>query len=165
MVFGYYRKVLRWDFRASGMNLLEKRELPEQAIRMAREVNRIIKSPMLVVDMLQGLDGRYSIIEFSPLCQVETPEQLHVNGVPGVYVFDNDDSFHFEKGRYWVHELALKEFLSSDYLPRVSGNEKKAPGMLDTKTLPWVLKKVEEWPSRQDPPGSNQSNNGPGEHR
>ena len=117
-VFGYYRKVLEGDFRASGMNLVEKRDLPVETVKLGWKVNKIVKSPMLVVDMLHGLDGKYSIIEFSPVCQMETPEQLHVNGIPGVYIFDDDDSFHFEQGRYWLHELALKEFLVKDYLPK-----------------------------------------------
>ncbi len=118
-VFGYYRKVLEGDFRASGMDLVEKRGLPEEAMKTARKVNKIIKSPQLVVDMLHGLDGKYYVIEFSPICQMETSEQLHVNGVPGAYVFDDDESFHFEEARYWVHELALREFLLNDYLPQV----------------------------------------------
>ena len=122
MVFGYYRKVLKGDFRASGMNLEEKRALPEEVIKIARRVNKLIKSPFLAVDMLHGLDAEYYIIEFSPISQlVDTPDELHVDGVPGVYVFDDDESFHFEKGRYWVSELALREFLLSDYLPMVTG--------------------------------------------
>lgn len=118
-VFGYYRKVLEGDFRASGMNLVEKRALPEEAMRIALEVNKTIKSPMLVVDMLHSLDGRYYIIEYSPLCMIETPEQLHVNDIPGVYIFADDGSCYFEEGRYWVHELALRKFLLDDYLPKV----------------------------------------------
>jgi hypothetical protein len=118
-VFGYYRKVLRGDFRASGMNLVEKRGLPVEAMNIARKLNRIVKSPLLVVDMLHSLDGQYYVIEYSPICQMETPEQLHVDDVPGVYIFNDDECFHFEEGRYWVHELALREFLLKDYLPKV----------------------------------------------
>jgi glutathione synthase/RimK-type ligase-like ATP-grasp enzyme len=116
-VFGYYRKVLKGDFRASGMNLIEKRELPEKAMRLAYQVYNVIKSPKLVVDMVRGIDGNFHIIEFSPICQMEFPEQLHVNGIPGFYIFE-DDAFRFEKGRYWLHELALREFLLKDYLPK-----------------------------------------------
>lgn len=116
MVFGYYRKVLDGDFRASGMNVVEKRELPEKAMNIALKVNEAVKSPMLVVDMVHGLNDRFYIIEFSPVCQMEFPEQLHVNGTPGVYIY-HKGSFHFETGRYWVHELALKEFLLNNYLP------------------------------------------------
>ena len=115
--FGYYRKVLQGDFRASGMNMVEKRELSEEAIRTAWNTNQLIKSPLLVVDMVHGLDGRYTIVEFSPICQMETPEQLHANGVPGMYIIENDGSIHFEKGRYWVHELALREFFLKEYIP------------------------------------------------
>jgi glutathione synthase/RimK-type ligase-like ATP-grasp enzyme len=118
--FGFYRKAPQGDFRASGMDLVEKRELPADAIKIAWAVNKAVRSPMLVVDMLHGLDGRYYIIEFSPVSgHVETPEQLHVNGLPGAYVFDDDESFHFEEGKYWVQELAVKEFLLNDYLPKV----------------------------------------------
>jgi glutathione synthase/RimK-type ligase-like ATP-grasp enzyme len=120
-VFGYYRRVLEGDFRASGMNQVEKRALPTEAMKIALKVNKVIKSPMLVVDIVHGLDGRYFIVEFSPVCQMQLPEQLHVDGVPGVYIFDDDDTFHFEPGRYWVQELALKEVLLKDHLPGIQG--------------------------------------------
>jgi glutathione synthase/RimK-type ligase-like ATP-grasp enzyme len=118
-VFGYYRKVLAGDYRASGMNLVEKRGLPGEAMKIALKVNEVIKSPILVVDMMHGVDGEYYIIEYSPFCQMETPEQLHVNGVPGKYVFDDDGHYSFQEGKYWLHELALREFLLGDYLPKV----------------------------------------------
>jgi glutathione synthase/RimK-type ligase-like ATP-grasp enzyme len=118
--FGYYRKVLPGDFRASGMNTVEKRELPEEAIRVAWRANQVIQSPLLVVDMLHGPDDSYTIIEFSPTCQMELPEQLHDNNnTPGVYRIDPDGCIHFEPLKVWVHELALREFLVNDYLPRV----------------------------------------------
>jgi glutathione synthase/RimK-type ligase-like ATP-grasp enzyme len=121
-VFGYYRRTLEGDFRASGMNQIEMRALPEEAMKIARKVYGAVKSPMLVVDMVHGLDGNYRIVEFSPVCQVELPEDLVVNGVPGVYIFDDDETFHFEAGRYWVHELVLKEFLLKDYLLNLKPN-------------------------------------------
>ncbi|WP_119066628.1 ATP-grasp domain-containing protein [Aggregatilinea lenta] len=120
--FGYYRKVLKGDFRASGMNLVEKRALPEEAIRTAWELNRSVNSPLLVVDMVHGLDDRYYVIEYSPICQMETPEQLHVNGVPGTYIIEEDKSIHFREGKYWVHELALREFFLRNYLPKTQRN-------------------------------------------
>jgi len=115
--FGYYRRVLEGDFRASGMNIIEKRGLPEEAIRIAWRTNQIIKSPMLVVDLVHGLDGKYTIIEFSPICQVEKPAQLAINDIPGAYIIENDGSISFIEGKFWVHELALREFLLKDYLP------------------------------------------------
>lgn len=122
-VFGYYRKVLKGDFRASGMDQVEKRALPAEAMKLARNLNKVIKSPLLVVDMVHGKDGKYYIIEFSPMCQMKLPEQLHVDGVPGRYVFDDDDSFYFQPGKYWVYELAIKEFLLRDYLPKILQTE------------------------------------------
>lgn len=115
--FGYYRKTPAGDFRASGMNLVQYSELPEAAIRTAWEVNRLIQSPLLAVDMLEGQDGRYTVIEFSPLCQLDSSAELRVDGVPGVYLIE-EDAIRFEPGRYWVAELALREFFLRDYLPR-----------------------------------------------
>jgi len=119
--FGYYRKVLSGDFRASGMGKVEKRALPEDAIRIAARVREALRSPQVVVDMVRGLDGRLAIIEYSILYQVETPEQLMVDGVPGAYVLGKDGTIRFEPGRFWVHELALERFLVDDYLPRAAG--------------------------------------------
>ncbi len=116
-VFGYYRKALEGDFRASGMDRIEKRSLPEKSMKIALELNEVIKSPQLVVDMLHGLDGEYYIIEVSPFCKMEKPEQLSIDDVPGVYIFD-EGAFHFEKGRFWAHELALREFFLKDFLPK-----------------------------------------------
>lgn len=117
MVFGFFRKVLPGDFRASGMHHEEMRELPLEAMQIARAVNGVIQSPMLVVDMLHGLDGQYYINEFSPICQMSTLHQLKVNGVGGAYVFDADDSFHFEPLNCWVQELGIREFFERVYLP------------------------------------------------
>lgn len=116
-VFGYYRKVPKGDFRASGMLQEEMRSLPEETMRIARKVNSVIKSPQLIVDMLYGDDGLFHINEFSPIVQMSTLDQLRVNDIPGAYVFDNDDSFHFEAENYWVQELALKEYFLNFYLP------------------------------------------------
>lgn len=117
--FGYFRKVLAGDFRASGMNQVIMRDLPIEAIQLAYKVNKIIKSPMLVVDMVHGLDGKYTIIEFSPICQIEKPTQLRINDITGVYIIDDDGSIRFMEGKFWLHELALREFLLNTYLPVV----------------------------------------------
>ena len=114
-VFGYYRKAPPGDFRASGMGVVEKRKLPLEAMKISRKVNAVLKSPMLVVDLLRGNDGQYYIIEISPICRIDTPEQLLVDGRPGVYVFDDENTYHFKEGRYWVQELALKEFFRTIY--------------------------------------------------
>lgn len=116
-VFGYYRKVPVGDFRASGMHHEEKRGLPIEAMRIARQANRAIKSPQLVVDCLRSTDGRYFVNELSPICQMSTLDQLQVDGTPGAYVFTDDDNYHFEAGSYWVHTLAIKEFLLNHYVP------------------------------------------------
>jgi glutathione synthase/RimK-type ligase-like ATP-grasp enzyme len=116
-VFGYYRKVLPGDFRASGMDLKEKRALPPEAMKTALRLNQAVRSPMLVVDMVHGLDGQYYVIEFSPISRMPDPDPLHVEGIPGVYIFRDEDTYRFEKGKWWVQELALREFLLNHYLP------------------------------------------------
>jgi len=116
--FGYYRKVLDGDFRASGMHTEEYRQLPEEPLRICRKVNEIIKSPMLAVDMVYGQDSSYHIIEFSPTVQIDLPDTLKVNGVPGLYIFDDAGSIHFEAKRYWLHDLILAEFLLNHFLPK-----------------------------------------------
>lgn len=123
-VFGFYRRVLRGDFRASGMKLEEKRGLPDEAMRIARSINRVIKSPQLVVDFLHGQDGNYYIGEISPLCGITTRDELAVNDVSGAYIFEEDDSYSFEPGKHWLQEFALCEFFSNYYLPFLAnGNE------------------------------------------
>lgn len=92
---------------------------PQEAIRIAYQVNQVIKAPMLVVDMVHGLDGEYRIVEFSPICQMEKPSQWTLNGVPGAYILEEDGSIRFIEGKYWVHELSRRESLVKDYLPKV----------------------------------------------
>jgi hypothetical protein len=60
------------------------------------------------------LEGEYRIIEISPLCRIDTCEELKVQGIPGYYVMQGD-SYSFQPGRLWVPELALKEFFSREY--------------------------------------------------
>jgi hypothetical protein len=115
-VFGSYRQVPPGDFRASGMKLEVRRELPVKAMNIARRLNKIIRSPVLAVDMVHSLDGEYYVIEFSPYFQMDTDAEYRLNGVPGVNVFEPDDSYHFQEGRYWIAELALREFLLNNYL-------------------------------------------------
>lgn len=81
---------------------------------------------MLAVDMLHGLDGNYYIIEFSPFFQMETPEQLHLDGIAGRYIFDENDNYYFEPGKFWLDELALKEFLINTYLPKITSANQSA---------------------------------------
>jgi glutathione synthase/RimK-type ligase-like ATP-grasp enzyme len=108
--FGYYRDVPKAEFRASGMGLVRKAALPEDAVKLAmrliRELNLVIAS----VDMLRDLDGKLYIIEVQPNITVETPEQLHVDGIPGAYVFDSSGSYKFEPCKLWIQELALHEY-------------------------------------------------------
>lgn len=115
-VFGYYRKVPAGDFRASGMGMVEKRALPEKAMEIALTLRKVVKSPMLVVDLVHAFTGEFVVIEYSPVCKIETPEQLHVRDVPGAYQWTAETGFRFQPCRPWLHELALREFLLHTFL-------------------------------------------------
>ena len=109
-VFGYYRDVPQSEFRASGMGLVRKEALPADAVQLAMELIKKLDLVIASVDMLRDNTGKLHIIEMSAFITVETPEQLHVNGLPGAYVFDSSGLHHFEPGKFWIQELALSEF-------------------------------------------------------
>lgn len=108
-VLGYYRDVPQGEFRASGMGLVRKDALPDEAIRLARAISQKLDLVIVAVDMLRDKLGKFQIIEMSAFIQVDTAGQLHLNDVPGTYTFYKDE-YHFEPGKYWIQELALKEF-------------------------------------------------------
>lgn len=109
-VFGYYRDVPQGEFRASGMGLVRKGTLPKDAVQLAMQVIKKLDLVIAAVDMLRDSAGKLHIIEMSPLIQVDTPGQLHVDDVPGAYVFNSSGTYTFEPGMLWIQELALKEF-------------------------------------------------------
>jgi len=106
-LFGYYRYPKSGDFRASGSGIVEKKALPEEAMRIALRTKELFKSTSLAVDMVYSRDeGKYYIIETSIFCGIDTPEQLVIDGKPGYYVWDGS-RFTFHEGRFWVQDLAL----------------------------------------------------------
>jgi glutathione synthase/RimK-type ligase-like ATP-grasp enzyme len=106
--FGFYRRTPVGDFRASGAELMEKKALPEDALKLAREVQLKLETPYIAIDMLKGGSGGYRIIEASLFTSVWTAEQLKVGGVPGRYRY-RDGKFVFEEGKYWMQELMLAQ--------------------------------------------------------
>ena len=120
-VFGYYRKAGQNDFRASGSGVVEKRGLPEPAIRIARKVAADLNQAYLSVDFLKTHDNQYLIIEMAQYNSIETAEQLQVNNTAGAYVFDSEDRYTFVPGRFWLQELALRK-VCCDSIERMAGN-------------------------------------------
>jgi hypothetical protein len=110
--FGFYRWTPADDFRASGAELMEKKELPEDALKLAREAQLRLETPYIAIDMLKGSNGGYRIIEASLFTSVWTAEQLKVGGVPGRYRY-RDGMFVFEEGRYWMQELMLAQAVTA----------------------------------------------------
>lgn len=114
-IFGYYRRPVAGDFRASGSGLVEKREIPTAAMRLALDVCAALDERTLAVDFLRDRTGAFQIIEVSAFIRVDTPEQLVVAGKPGMYLVDRG-TFTFVPGRYWIQELALKDFLRRAFI-------------------------------------------------
>jgi glutathione synthase/RimK-type ligase-like ATP-grasp enzyme len=116
MIFGYYRKPKKGDFRASGSGIVIKRDLPIEAIKIALETYYKIGKAMLAVDMVKDKNGQYKIIEISPYIWVITPIQMMVNGIIGGYKLHPDGTLEFVKCSCWPQELALKTFFEQTYL-------------------------------------------------
>ncbi len=106
MAFGYYRYPNKGDFRASGAGNYEKKAIPEDALRIAIEVRDKLASRLMGIDLLYSeTNKKYYIIETSLFNQIDTPEQLVIDGVPGYYDISDKDNIRFKEGKYWVQEL------------------------------------------------------------
>ena len=115
-VFGYYRDVPRGEFRASGMGLVRKQSLPHTAVLMARRATAAVDAPCLAVDCLIDPSGdRALILEVSAFIQMETPEQMQVDGEPG---WLEGSDLRFVRGRVWLQELALEQVFLTRWLSK-----------------------------------------------
>jgi len=113
MFFGYYRMRPENDFRASGAGLQESKEIPKEALMLAKEVKHKLNATMLGVDMIKSeSQGEYKVIEASIFNQIDSAEESKIDGVPGYYEYRNGN-FMFKPGEYWMQELALNEVLKS----------------------------------------------------
>jgi len=110
--FGYYRYPSKGDFRASGAGNYEKKEIPYEAIKIAVDVKKKLNSRLMGVDLLYSeRQGKYFVIETSLFNQIDTAEQLKVDGIPGYYDISNINDITFKPGRYWIHELVMDEVI------------------------------------------------------
>lgn len=118
--FGYYRYPNNGDFRASGSGIVEKKALPKDALLLAIEVRNKLGSRQLGVDMLYSEDdNKYLVIETSLFNQIDTPEQLFIDGKPGYYDISDPEKIVFVEGRFWVQELLLSDLISQWALERM----------------------------------------------
>ena len=119
--FGYYRYPKKKDFRASGSGITVKEDIPIDILHLSMKIKDTFpKSYMLAIDYLQDTrDNKYYIIETSIFIKIETCEQLMVNGVPGRYIYQDND-FKFQEGRYWLQDLMLEAFFN-DYIKKMEG--------------------------------------------
>jgi glutathione synthase/RimK-type ligase-like ATP-grasp enzyme len=114
LLFGYYRDPPRGEFRASGMGLVRREGLPADALEEAWRIAGSLGVGAVAVDFITdpGLERRVAI-EFSSYIRVDDPEELWVDGVPGVYTRESAGSFVFRQGRFWFPEVALAEVLAN----------------------------------------------------
>jgi glutathione synthase/RimK-type ligase-like ATP-grasp enzyme len=109
-LMGYYRFPKAGDFRASGSNIYEKKEIPKEALDLAWKTKQLYSAHSLAVDLLYSPSRKqYLIIESSIFCAIDTCMQLCINGVPGYYE-KNETTYTFKEGKYWVQELTLQDF-------------------------------------------------------
>jgi glutathione synthase/RimK-type ligase-like ATP-grasp enzyme len=112
--FGYFRYPNKGDFKASGSGKLTKKEIPEVALKIAIDVKNKLDSRLMAIDMLYSTKlKQYFIIETSLFNQIDTAEQLVVNGVPGYYDITDMNNIEFKEGRFWIQELLLESILNS----------------------------------------------------
>jgi glutathione synthase/RimK-type ligase-like ATP-grasp enzyme len=112
LLFGYYRDTPKGEFRASGMGLVRHEGLPPEAMEEAWQISEHLGVGAVAVDFITDVAlGRRKVIEFSSYIRVDDPEELRVDGVPGVYVRERPGTFTFRQGRLWFPEVALAEVL------------------------------------------------------
>lgn len=110
-LLGYYRLPQKGDFKASGSGIYEKKEIPVEALELAYSVKEKFGSVCLATDLLYSeTEKKYYIIESSIFIGVDTCEQLVIDGIAGYYQRESENDYTFKKGKYWIQELALKEF-------------------------------------------------------
>lgn len=114
MAFGYYRYPNKGDFRASGAGNTEKKEIPEEALRLAVDIRNKLQSRLMGVDLLfSSRHNQYLIIETSLFNQIDTPIQFALNGVPGYYDISDINNIQFKEGKFWIQELLLRDVINS----------------------------------------------------
>lgn len=114
-LFGYYRYAKKGDFRASGSGIVEKKEIPREALELAYLVKNVFNTSFLATDLLYSKSmKKYLIIESSIFIGIDTCEQLVINGISGYYERVSEENYLFKPGKYWIQELALKEFFDSN---------------------------------------------------
>lgn len=115
-LLGYYRYPNKGDFRASGAGNYEKKAIPTEALDLAYKVREAFGATCLATDFVYSEKrNQFLIIESSIFIGVDTCEQLSINDVPGKYIRKGDGDYEFAPGRFWIQELALKQFIEKSF--------------------------------------------------
>lgn len=122
--FGYYRYPKKGDFKASGAGNYEKKEIPEDVLRLAYDIKRKLGVRQVGVDFLYSpAEEKYYVIETSVFNRIDTPEQLVVNGVAGYYDMSDLDNITFRPGKFWIQELTLQSLVESHAVKKEIDNK------------------------------------------
>lgn len=110
--FGFYRDVPKDDFRASGAKNDRFDSIPEEVMKLAKEVKESFKKCRLIaVDFLFDKErNEYLILETSIFPGINLPSDTIVDGKLGRYIYKNG-SFTFVEGKVWIQELQIKEVM------------------------------------------------------
>lgn len=118
IVMGYYRDVPKGEFRASGMNIVRYEALPEDAMKLGRNVAKKFDEVVMAVDMLRDpKDGKLCITELSAMPTMIIDDLV----LAGIYIFNSLDEYSFQPCNYLAHELVLKEFFVKKWFSRFKG--------------------------------------------
>ncbi len=111
--FGFYKKPIKGDFKASGSGIIVKEDIPHEAMLLAKKVKEKMKSVTLAVDMIyHPKKKKLLIIEASIFSQIRTSELMKKNNIPGYYELI-DGKFEYRIGNYWIQEFTLMEVLKN----------------------------------------------------
>jgi|SRR5271157_4275758 len=121
IVVGYYRDVPKGDFRASGMHTERYVSLPEDAIKLARDIASKLDEVVISVDMLRSTeDGKLYINEIGPFVDIDRLGDLMVDNKNGFYIMNSDNEINFQSGNFWTNEFILREFLIRKWISKFS---------------------------------------------
>jgi len=123
IVIGYYRYVPKGEFRASGMNIWKYEALPEDAMKLGRDVAKKFDEIVIAVDLLRDpKDGKLYIIELSATPTIWIDDLARADDVKGIYVFNSLGEYSFQPCNYLAHELVLSEFFVKKWFSRFKGS-------------------------------------------
>lgn len=119
-----HQKLLKGQY-ASGSKLVGWVEPPRELLLMIKDLCEKGNFDSMDMDVFESTDGKYYINEIQSLYGSFLPYQMKINGVPGRFIYQNDE-FIFEEGEFYgcnSNLLRVEDFLNkikSNYYNRAS---------------------------------------------